>query len=243
MSDGKNSDGGGKKPKANKFTRGGSRGLHTNVKTARGRSKSSVKWLQRQLNDPYVQRAQQEGYRSRAAFKLIEMNEKLNVLRPGAHVVDLGAAPGGWMQVAAELCKAETSGSVIVGLDLIDIMAPPHTRFMQGDFTDDDAPDKLRALMGIPAVDVVLSDMAPNTTGHAPTDHLRIMNLCEMAFDFALEVLNPGGAFVAKTLQGGTESQLLARMKQHFTVVKHLKPKASRADSAEMYVVATGFKG
>lgn len=227
----------------NKFIKSGSRSVHTRVKTARGRSKSSVKWLQRQLNDPYVKKAKQEGWRSRAAYKLIEMNEKLNILKPGVHVVDLGAAPGGWMQVAAELTNAETSGSVIVGLDLIEIQAPPYTRFMQGDFTDEDAPEKLRELIGIPAVDVVLSDMAPNTTGHAKTDHIRIMNLCEMAFEFALEILKPNGSFVAKTLQGGTENLLLARMKQHFAVVKHLKPKASRQDSAEMYVVATGFKG
>lgn len=231
------------KPKDNKFTKSGSRGIHTRVKTANKRSKSSVKWLARQLNDPYVQQAKREGWRSRAAYKLIEMNEKLNVLKPGAHVVDLGAAPGGWMQVAADLCKADSSGSVIVGLDLIEITPPPHTRFMQGDFTDDDAPEKLRTLMGVETVDLVLSDMAPNTTGHSATDHLRIMNLCEMAFDFSIEVLKPGGSFIAKTLQGGTENQLLARMKQHFVVVKHLKPKASRADSAEMYVVATGFKG
>lgn len=231
------------KPKGNKFTKSGSRGVHTRVKTARKRSKSSVKWLERQLNDPYVQQAKREGWRSRAAYKLIEMNEKLQVLKPGVHVVDLGAAPGGWMQVAAELCNAESSGSVIVGLDLIEITPPPHTRFMQGDFTDEDAPEKLRALMGVETVDVVLSDMAPNTTGHSATDHLRIMNLCEMAFDFSTEVLKPGGSFIAKTLQGGTENQLLARMKQHFTGVKHLKPKSSRADSAEMYVVATGFKG
>lgn len=227
----------------NKFTKGGSRGVHTRVKTARGRKKSSVKWLQRQLNDPYVQQAQRDGYRSRAAYKLIEMNEKLQVLKPGIHVVDLGAAPGGWMQVAADLCKAETSGSIIVGLDLIEIQPPAHTRFIQGDFTDDDAPEKLREHMGTEVVDVVLSDMAPNTTGHGATDHLRIMNLCEMAFDFALEVLKPNGAFIAKTLQGGTENQLLLRMKQHFRVVKHLKPKASRQDSAEMYVIATGYKG
>lgn len=227
----------------NKFIKGGSRNVHTRVKTAQGRKKSSVRWLQRQLNDPYVKQAKREGYRSRAAYKLIEIHEKLDVLKPGAHVVDLGAAPGGWLQVAAELTRAESSGSVIVGIDLIDIEAPPHTRFMQGDFSDDDAPEKLRALMEVDAVDVVLSDMAPNTIGHAATDHLRIMHLCELAFDFALEVLKPGGAFIAKTRQGGTESQLLARMKQHFTSVKHLKPKSSRQDSAEMYVAATGYKG
>lgn len=227
-----------------KFTKGGgSRNIHTRVKTARGRSNSSVRWLARQLNDPYVKQAKRDGYRSRAAYKLIEIDEKLHILKPGAHVVDLGAAPGGWMQVAADLTKAETSGSVIVGIDLIDIEPPQHTRFLQGDFTDEDAPEKLRALMEVEAVDVVLSDIAPNTSGHAPTDHLRIMHLCELAFDFALEVLKPGGTFVAKTRQGGTENQLLLRMKQHFTTVKHLKPKSSRQDSAEMYVAATGFKG
>ena len=228
---------------ANKFTdKPGSRGMHTNVKTAKSRSNSSARWLQRQLNDPYVQAAKREGYRSRAAFKLIEMNTKMDMLIPGQHIVDLGAAPGGWMQVAAEICKPETSGSQIVGIDLIDITAPPGTRFMQCDFTADDAPEKLRELMGVDKVHVVLSDMAPNTTGHTPTDHMRIMMLCEMALEFALEVLKPGGSFLAKTLQGGTEKELLTKMKEHFTVVKHLKPKASRQDSAEMYVVATGFK-
>lgn len=227
----------------NKFTKGGSRNIHTRVKTARGRKNSSVRWLQRQLNDPYVRQAKREGYRSRAAYKLLEINEKLDALKPGAHVVDLGAAPGGWMQVAADLTDAENSGSIIVGIDLIDITAPPHTRFMQGDFMDDGAPEKLRALMEVDAVDVVLSDMAPNTIGHAPTDHLRIMHLCELAVHFALEVLKPGGTFIAKTRQGGTESELLALMKQHFRAVKHMKPKSSRQDSAEMYVVATGFKG
>lgn len=227
----------------NKFTKGGSRNIHTKVKTARGRKNSSVRWLQRQLNDPYVKQAKRDGYRSRAAYKLLEIDEKLGVLKPGAHVVDLGAAPGGWMQVAADLTQAETSGSIIVGIDLIDITAPQHTRFMQGDFTDNDAPDKLRALMEVDAVDVVMSDMAPNTIGHAATDHLRIMHLCELAVHFSLEVLKPGGAFIAKTRQGGTESELLKLMKQHFRVVKHVKPKSSRQDSAEMYVVATGFKG
>ncbi|MGB1540164.1 MAG: RlmE family RNA methyltransferase [Rickettsiales bacterium] len=228
---------------SDKFTKSGSRGVHTRVKTAKGRKKSSTRWLQRQLNDPYVQQAKRDGYRSRAAYKLLEMDDKLHVLKPGAHIVDLGAAPGGWMQVAAERCKVDSgSGSVIVGIDLIDIEPPAHTRFMQGDFTDDTAPDKLKALMEVDAMDVVLSDMAPNTSGHAQTDHLRIMALCEMAFEFACEVLKPGGGFIAKTLQGGTESALLAQMKQRFTTVKHMKPKASRQDSAEMYVVAVGFK-
>lgn len=229
---------------SNRFTdKPGSRSIHTRVKTAKGRKSSSTRWLQRQLNDPYVQAAKREGYRSRAAYKLIEMNEKLGALKPGMHVVDLGAAPGGWMQVAAGLCEADKSGSIIVGMDVIDIEAPPHTRFLHGDFTDDDAPEKLRKLMEVEKVDLVLSDMAPNTSGHAPTDHMRIMLLCELAFAFALEVLKPGGTFLAKTRQGGTEKELLDQMKQHFTSVKHLKPKASRAGSAEVYVAATGFRG
>lgn len=229
---------------ANKFVDGGSRNVHTRVKTAKDRSKSSAKWLARQLNDPYVKAAKRDGYRSRAAYKLAEMDDKLEILKPGRHVVDLGAAPGGWLQVAVERTKAhEGSGSVIVGIDLLPITPDiAHTRFLQHDFSADDAPEKLRALMEVPLVDVVMSDIAPNTTGHPATDHLRIVALCEMAFDFALEVLKPGGTFLAKTRQGGTENALLTRMKQHFTVVKHLKPKASRADSAEMYVVATGFK-
>lgn len=229
---------------SNKFIDGGSRNTFTRVKTAKDRSKSSAKWLSRQLNDPYVKRAKAEGYRSRAAYKLAEMDDKLQILKPGKHVVDLGAAPGGWLQVAVERTNAKESKSVIVGIDLLPITPDiPHTRFMQHDFTADDAPEKLRELIQVPAVDVVLSDMAPNTCGHPPTDHLRIVALCELAFDFALEVLKPGGTFLAKTRQGGTEHNLLTQMKQHFTTVKHLKPKASRADSAEMYVVATGFKG
>lgn len=230
---------------ANKFIDGGSRSVHTNVKTAKDRSKSSAKWLARQLNDPYVKQAKRDGYRSRAAYKLAEMDDKLAILKPGLNIVDLGAAPGGWLQVAVERTKAgEGSKSIIVGIDLLAISPDiPHTRFIQGDFLADDAPARLNELMEGKPVDIVLSDMAPNSCGHAPTDHLRIMDLCETAFDFALEVLRPGGAYLAKTLQGGTENKLLGRMKQHFKVVKHIKPKASRADSAEMYVVATGFKG
>lgn len=227
-----------------RFTPSGSRNIHTRVKTAKGRKKSSTLWLQRQLNDPYVKRAKQEGYRSRAAYKLAEMDDKLHVLKPGMHVVDLGAAPGGWLQVAAQRTQsAEGSGSVIVGIDLLDIDTVPGTCFLQGDFMSDDAPEKLRAQMNADGADIVLSDMAPNASGHPQTDHLRIMMLCEAAFDFACEVLRPEGVFIAKTLQGGTENALLARMKQSFKVVKHMKPRASRADSAEMYVVATGFKG
>lgn len=230
---------------ANKFTDNSSRNVHVRVKTAKDRSKSSTKWLERQLNDPYVKQAKRDGYRSRAAYKLAEMDDKLGILKPGAHVVDLGAAPGGWLQVAVERTKADQgSNSIIVGIDLLEITpAIPHIRFIQGDFMADDAPARLNELTGDKLVDVVLSDMAPNSCGHAPTDHIRIMALCETAFEFALTVLKPGGTYLAKTLQGGTENTLLTRMKQHFKTVKHLKPKASRADSAEMYVVATGFKG
>lgn len=230
---------------ANKFIDGGSRNVHTRVKTAKDRSKSSVKWLARQLNDPYVKQAKRDGYRSRAAYKLAEMDDKLAILKPGMNIVDLGAAPGGWLQVAVERTKAGTeSKSIIVGIDLLPISPDiEHTRFIQGDFTADDAPERLRELMEGKSVDVVMSDMAPNTSGHTPTDHLRIMALCEMGFDFALEVLRPNGVFLAKTFQGGTENLLLNRMKKHFKTVKHIKPKASRADSAEMYVIATGFKG
>lgn len=233
-----------KKPRSGVDGISGNRSLHVRVKTAKKRSAASARWLERQLNDPFVQQAKRDGYRSRAAYKLTEMDDKFGLLKPGYHVVDLGAAPGGWLQVAAERTKADAgSGSHIVGIDLLDIPEVPHTLFMQGDFMDDDAPEKLIAMLGGEKAHLVMSDMAPNTTGHAATDHLRIVMLCEAAFYFARDVLRPGGGFVAKTWQGGAENQLLAEMKQCFTSVKHAKPKASRADSAEMYVVATGFKG
>lgn len=220
----------------------GSRNLSERVKTARGRKISSTLWLQRQLNDPYVKQAKQDGYRSRAAYKLIELDEKFKLLKPGMAVVDLGAAPGGWTQVAvAKTQVGKIARAQVVGLDLLPIDGIPGATLLEMDFTDDAAPDALRALL-TRDVDMVLSDMAPNTTGHGATDHIRIMNLCELAFIFACEVLAEGGAFVTKVFQGGAQSELLAQVKQRFRVVKHAKPKASRADSSEMYLVATGFR-
>ena len=199
---------------------------------------SSTLWLQRQLNDPYVMEAKRLGYRSRAAFKLIELDDKFHVLKPGARVVDLGAAPGGWTQVSMQ--RIGTKGHV-VGIDLLEIEAVAGADLIRGDFLDDDAPERIKALMGGPA-DVVLSDMAASATGHPQTDHLRIMSLLEVAVEFATDVLAPGGAFIGKVLQGGTENQLLTALKQNFKIVKHAKPPASRSDSAEVYVVAMGFK-
>ena len=212
--------------------------LKVRVKS-KGRSLSSKLWLERQLNDPYVARAKAEGYRSRAAFKLSEIDDKHRFLKKGGRVIDLGAAPGGWSQVAAQ--RVGASGRV-VAIDLLDMDAISGVDFVQLDFLDAGAPQKLEAMLGGPA-DVVLSDMASNATGHARTDHLKIMALVEAAAEFAREVLGPGGAFLAKVLQGGTESALLASLKREFASVKHMKPAASRADSAELYLLATGFRG
>ncbi len=220
----------------------GNRELKTRVKTARGRKPSSTRWLQRQLNDPYVALAKKEGYRSRAAYKLIELDDKFNFLKPGKTVLDLGAAPGGWTQVAAARVKSTEKKPLVIGVDILPMPSVPAAHIMQLDFMDDAAPDKIRALIES-GVDVVLSDMAPNTTGHQATDHLRIMALIEAAYPFACEVLKSGGIFVAKVFQGGAEKELLKQMHKDFTSVKHAKPKASRSDSSEMYVVATGFKG
>jgi len=217
----------------------GVRNLKQRVKTANKRSLSSQKWLERQLNDPYVARAKREGYRSRAAFKLLEIDEKYHLLKPGQRVVDLGAAPGGWSQIAAR--KAGDKG-IVVGIDLLAIDPLPGVEFLQLDFLDETAPDMLIERLGGPA-DVVLSDMAANTTGHKKTDHLRIIGLTEAAIAFAREILAPGGAFVAKVFQGGTENQLLADLKRDFAVVRHVKPAASRSGSSELYVLATGFRG
>jgi 23S rRNA (uridine2552-2'-O)-methyltransferase len=214
------------------------RALKVRVKDKR-KSQSSRAWLERQLNDPYVARAKREGFRSRAAFKLIEIDDKHHILKPGARVADLGAAPGGWSQVAK---KRVGERGRVVGIDLLDMDAIPDVEFAQIDFLDPAAPDKLKAMLGGPA-DVVLSDMAANATGHRQTDHLKIMALVETAAQFAAEVLKPGGAFLAKVIQGGTESALLADLKRNFAAVKHVKPAASRADSAELYVLATGFRG
>lgn len=217
----------------------GSRGLHTRVKSAKGRKLSSTRWLQRQLNDPFVQEAKKLGYRSRAAFKLTDLNDKFGFLKRGGRVIDLGAAPGGWTQIAVD--RTGPTGQVI-GIDLLDVEPVSGADIIQGDFLDDDAPDRLKAMLGGPA-DVVLSDMAASSTGHKQTDHLRIIALLEVAVHFATEVLAPGGTFVGKVLQGGTENELLALLKRDFKTVKHAKPPASRSDSAEVYVVAMGFRG
>jgi 23S rRNA (uridine2552-2'-O)-methyltransferase len=221
--------------------KGGARELKVRVKTGKGRTLSSKRWLERQLNDPYVARAKREGYRSRAAFKLTEIDDKAHILKKGARVVDLGAAPGGWSQVAAKRVEAPARGRV-VAIDVLPMEPVVGVDFMQLDFLDHDAPEKLKAMLGGPA-DVVLSDMAANATGHARTDHLKIMALVEIAASFAREVLAPGGAFLAKVLQGGTEASLLAALKRDYRSVKHVKPPASRADSVELYLLATGFRG
>ncbi|MCK6454032.1 MAG: RlmE family RNA methyltransferase [Alphaproteobacteria bacterium] len=221
----------------------GSRSKAVRVRAKAGRSASSQRWLTRQLNDPYVLAARREGYRSRAAYKLLELDDRFHFLKRGGAVVDLGAAPGGWTQVAVDRVGAATGGGgKVVGIDLLPIDPVPGATLLQGDFLADDAPARLEAALGGPA-DVVLSDMAAAATGHAATDHLRIMGLLEAAVDFAAEVLAPGGAFVGKVLQGGTEAGLLARLKRDFAQARHAKPPASRKDSAELYIVATGFRG
>lgn len=216
----------------------GERELKVRVKSKR-KSLSSKLWLERQLNDPYVARAKREGFRSRAAFKLIEIDDKHHVIKGGARVVDLGAAPGGWCQVAVKRIGARGR---VVAIDILPIDPLAGVDFAKIDFLDADAPDKLKAMLGGLA-DVVLSDMAANATGHRQTDHLKIVALVEAAAEFAREVLAPGGTFLAKVIQGGTEGTLLQSLKRDFAVVKHVKPAASRADSAELYVLATGFRG
>jgi len=213
----------------------GGRATTTRLRTAKGRSGISQRWLQRQLNDPYVRAAQQAGYRSRAAFKLVELDERFELLRPGLRVVDLGAAPGGWTQVAA------AKGARIVALDLLPMDPVAGAVVLQGDFQQAAVEAAVREAMQGPA-DLVLSDMAPNTTGHNATDHLRIVGLAELALAFAAQVLAPDGTFVAKVFQGGTERELLASLKRDFRLVRHAKPPASRKDSSELYVVASGFR-
>ena len=213
------------------------RGLSVAVRTAKGRSAASQRWLARQLNDPYVAAARQQGWRSRAAFKLVELDERFRLIRRGARVVDLGAAPGGWTQVAVKCGAAR-----VLGVDLLPVDPVPGAAMLEGDFTDPEVQQRLIAELGGNA-DLVLSDMAPNTTGHAATDHLRIMTLAEAALAFALETLAGGGAFVAKVFQGGAERQMLEQLKRHFAGVRHAKPPASRKESSELYVVATGFRG
>ena len=215
--------------------------LHIQVKTGGKRKLSSKLWLERQLNDPYVAKAKREGYRSRAAFKLIEIDDKYRFLKPGMTVVDLGAAPGGWSQIAARRVGSPEKGKVIA-IDLLEMGEIPGVAFAQLDFLDADAPDKLLAMMGGRA-DVVMSDMAGNTTGHRKTDQLRIIGLVEAAALFASEVLNPGGAFLAKVFQSGAEAELLTQLKRDFASVRHVKPASSRQDSSERYVLAMGFRG
>ncbi|MDF3074863.1 MAG: rrmJ [Alphaproteobacteria bacterium] len=235
MSKGTKKSGGGDRP-------GGGRGKTTRVKTARGRTVSQQRWLQRQLNDPFVEAAKREGYRSRAAYKLSGLDDQVKFLKPGLRVIDLGAAPGGWTQVAVQRVKPKKGGGQVIGIDLTPVDPIAGATILEGDFMADDAPDRLKALMEGP-VDVVLSDMAAPATGHPQTAHLRIMALAEAAQDFAEQVLAPGGVFVAKVLRGGTERTLLERLKRGFEKVRHIKPAASRADSAEIFVVATGFRG
>ncbi|MFZ6763842.1 MULTISPECIES: RlmE family RNA methyltransferase [Acetobacterales] len=217
----------------------GARGLTTRLRTAKGRSTASQRWLERQLNDPYVRAAKAAGWRSRAAFKILELDEKYRLFHPGQRVVDLGAAPGGWTQVAVQRVG---EGGKVVGLDLLPMDEIAGAILLQGDFQEAEVEQRVLEALDGPA-DLVLSDMAPNTTGHNATDHLRILGLIELALDFAGKVLTPGGAFVAKVFQGGTERELLNRMKRDFATVRHAKPPASRKDSAEMYVVAQGFRG
>lgn len=219
------------------MTRGSDPG-HTRVKTARNRTAQSTRWLARQLNDPYVKRAKAEGYRSRAAYKLIELDEKFGLLKGAKAIVDLGVAPGGWAQVARKLAPK----AAVVGIDLLPVDALPGVVLLQMDFMADEAPERLIAELGR-APDLVLSDMAANTVGHAQTDHLRTMGLVEAAADFAIQTLVPGGTFVSKVFAGGTDTGLLAILKRHFKTVKHAKPPASRKGSVEWFVVAQGFKG
>jgi len=228
-----------------KSARGGSghRELRKRVKTARGRKVSSQRWLERQLNDPYVARSKSEGYRSRAAYKLIEMDDRFHFLKKGARVVDLGAAPGGWSQVAAARTDSADAAPLVVAIDYLAMDPLPGVVVLEKDFLDADAPDAIREALGGRKADVVLSDMAAPTTGHKATDHLKIVALCEAAAEFAREVLSPGGAFLAKVFRGGTEHTLLAGLKRDFAKVQHVKPPASRSDSPELYLLATGFRG
>ncbi len=219
------------------------RPLKTHLKKVKGRRASSTKWLQRQINDPYVAEAHRLGFRGRAAFKIMQLDDQFHFFKPGKRVVDLGCAPGGWSQVAVERVKSTPENPLVVGMDLLEAKPIAGAKLVQMDFTADEAPAKLEELLGGHKADIVMSDMAANTTGMHSIDHLRIMGLLEMAYDFACKILNKNGVFIAKIFQGGTENQFLAEMKKNFAVVKHAKPDASRKDSSEVYVVATGFRG
>jgi 23S rRNA (uridine2552-2'-O)-methyltransferase len=222
---------------------GGSRKLAVRLRTAKGRKLASTRWLQRQLNDPYVEEAKRRGYRSRAAFKLAEIDDKHLLLRPGMIVVDLGAAPGGWSQIAAQRVKLMAGKGQVVAVDIAEMEPVSGVALLQLDMTDPNAGARIREVLGGHKADIVLSDMHAAGTGHKSTDHLRIMALVEAALDLAEDILAPGGAFLAKALQGGASKELVARLNRSFAKVRHVKPKASRAESAEMYVLATGFRG
>lgn len=219
------------------------RDLKVRVKTSKGRKIGSTIWLQRQLNDPYVAQAKAEGYRSRAAYKIKELDERYKFFKKGQRVVDLGAAPGGWSQIAVPLVGSTIENPLIVGIDFLEMDSIDGVIFLKKDFTDEDAPQALIDALGGHKVDIVMSDMASPTTGHRATDHLRIMALVEMAAEFAINVLAPGGVFITKVFQGGTEHELLALLKRNFATTLHAKPKASRQGSAETYLIARGFKG
>jgi 23S rRNA (uridine2552-2'-O)-methyltransferase len=220
----------------------GPRALKTRIKKKSGLKNSSRRWLERHMNDPYVHRSKAEGFRSRAAFKLIEIDDRYNLLKPGTRVIDLGAAPGGWSQVAAKRIGSTNESPTVVAIDYLDMDAIPGVRFLKMDFLEPEAPQRLMdALGGVP--DIVMSDMAAPTTGHRRTDHIRTMHLCEVAADFAVSVLKPGGHFLAKTFQGGAENAVLDMLKKNFASVHHVKPPASRTESVELYLFAKGFKG
>lgn len=228
--------------KTNKMAKG-SRELHVKVKTAKGRRLSSKLWLERQLNDPYVLRAKKEGYRSRATFKLSEINEKFHLLKKDMHIIDLGCAPGGWLQYASNKIGIDKGKGALIGIDLQEVEPVSGCTIIQGDFLEQEMMDKLKELSPNGKVDMVMSDMAASSTGHKKTDHLKIIGLCEAALWFARQVLNPEGVFLAKVLQGGAERDILNDLRSDFKVVRHVKPNASRKDSSEMFVLATGFRG
>jgi 23S rRNA (uridine2552-2'-O)-methyltransferase len=221
----------------------GTRRLAVRLRTAKGRKLASTRWLTRQLNDPYVEEAKRRGYRSRAAFKLSEIDDKYHLLRPGMSVVDLGAAPGGWSQVAAQRIKVMTGKGTVIAVDVVEMEPISGVTALKLDLTDPDAADRIEEALNGKKADLVMSDMHAPATGHKPTDHLRIMGLVEAGLDVAEDVLAPGGTFLAKVLQGGAGKELMARLNSSFAKVRHVKPKASRAESAEMYVLATGFRG
>lgn len=223
-------------------SRGAGRQLKVRLKSAKQRTPSSQRWLERQLNDPYVAAARAQGWRSRAAFKLMEIDDKHRLLKPGKRVVDLGAAPGGWTQVAADRVKSVEGKGQVVAIDILPVEPIAGSEILHLDFMDPTAPDRLKELLREGGADLVLSDMAAQGTGHNRTDHLRIIGLAEVAAQFACDVLSPGGTFLCKVFQGGTERDLLELLKRSFTTVKHVKPPASRSGSAELYVLATGFR-